>query len=305
MIFGDLTPQQFLDEYWQKQVLFVKGALADYQAPITAEELAGLALEDEVESRLVKKQGPTWSLSHGPFEESVFLKLPEEDWTVLVQAVDLWVPELEALIERFSFLPRWRFDDVMISYATPGGSVGPHYDDYDVFLLQVSGEREWQLGAPVSGEVEHREDTDLRVMANFEASHTHTARAGDLLYIPPRVPHWGVAQARGMTFSVGFRAPTLIEMLDDVITDLIAEGHDPRYVDPPIDASGAGLEIQPAFVAQAQKLLLELAEDESRLGDWLARYMTAPKYPNHLELTDECRQARWRGTAYQNGERKG
>jgi len=138
-VMGDTTPAEFLRDHWQRKPLLIREALTAYTSPLSADELAGLALEKEVESRLVESPGGQWSLRHGPFEEEDFLALPEQDWTLLVQGVDLWVPEVQELLQRFDFLPPWRLDDIMVSFACPGGSVGPHFDQYDVFLLQVEG----------------------------------------------------------------------------------------------------------------------------------------------------------------------
>ncbi|WP_160327298.1 cupin domain-containing protein, partial [Pseudomonas citronellolis] len=136
-LLGGLTPREFMRDYWQKKPLLVRQAIPGFESPISPDELAGLALEDEVESRIVLEHGEhPWELRRGPFAEDAFSQLPEKDWTLLVQAVDQFVPEVAELIEDFKFLPKWRIDDVMISYAAPGGSVGPHFDNYDVFLLQ-------------------------------------------------------------------------------------------------------------------------------------------------------------------------
>ncbi|MFL2523111.1 MAG: cupin domain-containing protein [Candidatus Azotimanducaceae bacterium] len=166
---GDLSADAFLQRYWQQKPLLIRHALANYRSPISGDELAGLALESEVESRLVESQGGDWTLKHGPFTEEDFLGLPEEDWTLLVQGVDLWVPEVQALLSQFAFLPPWRLDDVMVSFACPGGSVGPHFDQYDVFLLQVEGQRRWQIGAACSSETPMRDDSPLRILKEFEA----------------------------------------------------------------------------------------------------------------------------------------
>jgi len=135
---GTISTEAFLRDYWQQQPLMIANALTDVTSPLSPQELAGLALEAEVESRLVECNGDTWTLRHGPFEEDDFLSLPETDWTLLVQGVNLWVPQVQQLLNRFAFLPAWRLDDIMVSYATPGGGVGPHFDQYDVFLLQVA-----------------------------------------------------------------------------------------------------------------------------------------------------------------------
>ena len=200
---GDLSADAFLQRYWQQKPLLIRHALANYRSPISGDELAGLALESEVESRLVESQGGDWTLKHGPFTEEDFLGLPEEDWTLLVQGVDLWVPEVQALLSQFAFLPPWRLDDVMVSFACPGGSVGPHFDQYDVFLLQVEGQRRWQIGAACSSETPMRDDSPLRILKEFEAEEEWVLEPGDMLYLPPGVAHWGVAETECLTFSIG------------------------------------------------------------------------------------------------------
>jgi len=268
-----------------------------------------LALETEVESRLVSHSEGRWQLRHGPFAEKDFLRLSDSDWTLLVQAVDLWVPEIKQLLACFDFLPPWRMDDVMVSYATPNGSVGPHFDRYDVFLLQVSGTRQWQLGAQCDDDAHCVEDSEPRVLADFEALQEHVLSPGDMLYLPPRVSHWGVAQSNCLTYSVGFRAPSVVEMLDDLVISLLArDPGEPGYLpdldyrDPPLDVAMASDRIDPAFISEVQSLLAKVVQDEALLKDWFARYMTAPKYPQHTEITQERRKASIGGVDYINGQ---
>ena len=161
-----------------------------------------------MESRLVEFQGADWSLKHGPFTENDFLTLPERD--MLVQGVDLWVPEVQELLAQFTFLPPWRLDDVMISFACPGGSVGPHFDQYDVFLLQVEGQRRWQIGPECSRETALRDDSPLRILKEFNVREEWLLEPGDMLYLPPGVAHWGVAETECLTYSIGFRSPALL-----------------------------------------------------------------------------------------------
>ena len=292
----------FLAEYWQRKPLLVRDAIDPAEAPLTGDELAGLALEGEVESRLVTGAGP-WILRHGPFSEDDFLELPERDWTLLVQAVDLWVPEAAALKQRFDFLPPWRLDDVMVSYAAPGGSVGPHYDHYDVFLVQVSGRRRWQVSEYLHGEPPLVEGADLSILRDFEPVDSWLLEPGDMLYLPPRIGHWGVAEDACMTCSVGFRAPTAAEMLADLAVELTMRSDEAYLRDPPLTADMAGEEIAPAFIDQARALLRQVLDDDALLADWLARYMTAPKYADLQMETGEMRRARANGVLYENGER--
>jgi 50S ribosomal protein L16 3-hydroxylase len=304
-ILGGLSPDQFLGEYWQRQPLLVRGALPQYPSPISADELAGLALDADVESRLVLERGDAgpWEVRHGPFQDSDFLALPERDWTLLVQAVDLWVPEVKELLQRFDFLPPWRFDDVMVSYAVPGGSVGPHFDQYDVFLLQVEGERRWEIADLIDVDAAFLPQTDLRILQHFKASREWTLSPGDMLYLPPGVSHWGVALTECLTYSIGFRSPTVGELLGDLAVEVLAQHHDLRYSDPPLNSTMAAEEIAPEFIRQAKDLLLRALDNDELLADWFARFMTAPKYAGLEDETGERRRARVNGVVYENGER--
>lgn len=303
-ILGDLSPDRFLSEYWQRQPLLVRDALPEYLSPVSPDELAGLALDADVESRVVLQRGDAerWELRHGPFQESDFTALPERDWTLLVQAVDLWVPEVKELLRQFSFLPPWRFDDVMVSYAVPGGSVGPHFDHYDVFLLQVQGERRWDITEVLDGEAALLPQTDLRILKRFERSQAWTLSPGDMLYLPPRVGHWGVALTECLTYSIGFRSPTASELLGDLAVELLAQDQELHYSDPPLSSAMASEDIAPEFVQRVRSLLLRALDDDALLADWFARYMTAPKYAGLENETGEKRRARVNCTVYENGE---
>lgn len=303
-VLGGLSANEFLRLHWQRKPLLVRQALPDFHSPVDADELAGLTLEPEVESRLVLEQGAAgpWELRHGPFLEQDFQQLPETHWTLLVQAADLWVPQVAKLLEHFQFLPRWRLDDVMISYAAPQGSVGPHFDQYDVFLLQVEGERRWQVGGHCDASSELLANTDLGILANFTAEQEWLLQPGDLLYLPPGLAHWGVAQTPGLTYSVGFRSPDMAEMLGELAMELATRPDAQRYVDPPLNPEMASTDIHPDFIAAAQRQLLALLQDDELIADWFARSMTRPKYPDITELTRERRSANIQGRQYRNGE---
>lgn len=303
-VLGNLTPDQFLSEHWQRKPLLVRAALKDYVSPLSADELAGLALEEEVESRLVSNGDATapWPVRFGPFSEQDFARLPKTDWTLLVQAVDLWCPEVAELYAHFDFLPRWRTDDIMASYAAPGGSVGPHFDQYDVFLIQIAGHRRWQIGTVCDDKTPLVEGTELQIIDKFEAVDEWVLGPGDMLYLPPGVAHWGVAQDACMTFSLGFRSPLLSDMLSDLAVELSAQGLDQHYRDPVLTAAMGSDEIDPVFVAHAKQQLLALLDNEPLIADWLARFMTAPKYPDLVDASGEQRQASTMGRQYRNGE---
>ncbi len=215
---GGMPVDTFLRDWWRKKPLLVRNAFPNFESPLTPEELAGLAMEEEAVSRLVLERGGDypWELRHGPFAEEDFANLPETHWSLLVQEVDRWVPEAAALFERFRFAPSWRFDDIMASYAPDGGNVGAHVDRYDVFLIQALGRREWRIGSrPLSAEEDVSvPDIDVDMLADFEPDETLALEEGDMLYLPPRVAHHGIALGPCMTFSVGFRAPSHAEFLD-------------------------------------------------------------------------------------------
>ncbi|QBF26203.1 cupin domain-containing protein [Pseudomonas tructae] len=291
-LLGGLTAREFMRDYWQKKPLLVRQAFPDFESPIDADELAGLALEEEVESRLVIEHGERpWELRRGPFEEDAFSTLPERDWTLLVQAVDQFVPEVGELLEHFRFLPSWRIDDVMISYAAPGGSVGPHFDNYDVFLLQGQGKRNWKIGQMCDSDSPLLEHADLRILAEFEQSGEWTLEPGDMLYLPPRLAHYGIAEDDCLTYSVGFRAPGAAEVLTH-FTDFLSQflPDEERYTDADAEPVSDPHQIQHDALDRLKKLLTEHMGDERLLLTWFGQFMTEPRYPELVsgEALDEA-----------------
>ncbi len=280
-LLGGLTVRQFLSEYWQRKPLLVRQAFTDFESPISPDELAGLSLEEEVESRLIIEHGERpWELRRGPFEESLFSQLPERDWTLLVQAVDQFVPEVAELLEPFRFLPSWRIDDLMISFAAPGGGVGPHYDNYDVFLLQAHGHRRWRIGQFCDSDSPLLEHPDLRILADFQQTDEWVLEPGDMLYLPPRLAHFGTAEDDCMTFSVGFRAPSTAEVLTHY-TDFIAQflSDEERYADASLAPSEDPSRIDEDAVRRLRALITEQLSDDRLLLTWFGQFMTEPKYP--------------------------
>ena len=189
----------------------------------------------------------------------------------------------------------------MVSYAVPGGSVGPHVDQYDVFLLQVEGQRRWQIGASEPAAPALLADSDLRILEQFEPIAEWTLAPGDMLYLPPQVSHWGVATTQCITCSIGFRSPSVSELLGDLAIELLAQDQERRYADPPLTAEMAAEEIAPEFIQQTKQLLLSALEDDALLADWFARFMTEPKYPELEDVTKEQRRASVNGVVYENG----
>ncbi len=279
-LLGGLAPSEFLDQYWQKRPLLIRQALPGFRPPLEPDELAGLACEAEVESRIVlERDGPEpWSLAQGPFDEARFATLPETHWTLLVQECNRHVPALAELLERFDFIPRWRVDDVMVSFAPQEGSVGPHVDQYDVFLLQGLGRRRWQIDTRPLAEDNLIAGLDLRILREFEATDEWILEPGDMLYLPPGVAHHGVALEDAMTFSVGFRSPSLAEMItayvDEAVTHLTE--HD-RYADPDLCLQAHPGEITPAARQRVRQALRGLLADDAALDQWFGRFVTEAK----------------------------
>ena len=274
----------FLSEYWQKKPLLIKGALPDFTDFLSPEELAGLACEDEVESRLVFSNNSSWQLKHGPFSERDFTFLPEHDWTLLVQSVDHWLPEIKQLLREVSFIPSWRLDDVMISYAVANGSVGPHFDYYDVFLVQGQGVRRWELGEICNSSSPLNTESGLKILKNFSAQHSEELHPGDVLYIPAGLSHWGTALEPGLCYSIGFRAPDVTELLSAV--GLQAEetlSADIRYRDSDIDPGQKPGNISNSALQQARTLMENALANPDLLVHSFGRLMSEPR---HAELFD-------------------
>jgi 50S ribosomal protein L16 3-hydroxylase len=289
-MFGSLTRQQFLERHWQRAPIMLRAALPGFRSPISPDELAGLACEEDVESRLVQGSVDSdWRLEHGPFDAGRFAELPERDWTLLVQDVDKWVPELAPLLEPFRFIPDWRIDDIMISYAAPGGSVGPHTDQYDVFLLQAQGRRRWQWSESFDPAL--RTDADLKILQRFSPERELIAEPGDILYLPPNVAHFGVALDEALTFSIGFRAPDQRELVLAMGDELI------RRSDPALRFKDAGRlvaespsRLEETDLAQLRQLVRNgLSLSDADLDACLGRYLTRSK--PHLEVEPEAQDA--------------
>ncbi|MCD8513075.1 MAG: cupin domain-containing protein [Nitrincola sp.] len=288
---GDMSLETFLRDYWQKKPLVIRNAIADFKSPVEADELAGLACEAEVESRLIAFDAAAnqWKMEQGPFEEARFANLPETNWTLLVQAVDHWVPEAHSLLRQFNFIPNWRLDDLMVSFAVKGGGVGPHYDNYDVFLIQAQGSRRWEFGGLYDEHSPRREDAPVMILPEWQAETSVELNPGDLLYLPPRVGHNGVATSDDcITCSIGFRAPATHEMLRSFSDDLGESlGHDERYEDPDLTQTDDPGLISEEALQRAHQLLLNHLSDKQRFREWFGRFVTEPKYPEQQDDSEE------------------
>ncbi|WP_282298116.1 cupin domain-containing protein [Stenotrophomonas sp. PS02289] len=273
----------FLRDYWQKRPLLIRQAFPDFQTPVQPEDLAGLACEETALARLIShdRANDGWSVRTGPFQEEDFPGMPDHDWTLLVQDVDKWDPDVRALIQHFDFLPRWRMDDVMISFAATGGSVGAHVDQYDVFLLQAYGHRRWQIDASesINGKrppLDFRDDVDIKLLKRFKVTHDWVLAPGDMLYLPPNVPHNGVAEDPCLTFSFGMRAPASAELISDYLDTLIMDAsEDIRYQDPDLTVPADPNEIDTVAMNRVVAALNAIRmNDPDRLGDWFGRFIT-------------------------------
>jgi len=287
---GDLTVEEFLSDYWQQKPLLIRNAFPNFEPVITSDELAGLSLEQEVESRLIqfKPDRSEYQLDCGPLNEETFANLPESDWTLLVQAVDHYSPKAKALLNAFNFIPNWRIDDLMISYATPGGGVGPHYDNYDVFLIQAEGTRRWELGGIESSQSPRLADAPVLILSEFKSQESFDLEPGDMLYLPPQVAHNGVATSEDcVTYSAGFRAPSDAEILRTV-SDHIGESltSEERFSDAKRSVCLSPGEIDQASIDQITKRLTELLTNRDQLETALGSLFSEPKYPDQAESLD-------------------
>ena len=273
----NLDIKDFLENYWQQKPLLIRAAFPNYQAPITAEELAGLACEDFIESRIISEQNksPKWILENGPFSESRFSTLPESHWTLLIQGLNKIFPEIDDLLHQFNFIPSWRVDDLMASYAAPEGSVGPHIDQYDVFLLQASGKRKWMISESPISEDNFEPDLPLQIIKDFKAESEWVLEAGDMLYLPANVAHYGIGMEDCMTFSIGFRAPSHAELLSSSIDDYVTSLDEKiRYQDPKFSSIQNSGEITAEAINKIQNILISHINDKDQIADWFGRFIT-------------------------------
>ncbi len=312
----------FLQDYWQQKPLLLRNALP-LENPISPEELAGIALEDGIDARLIDYRDENWECRQTPLDESSFAS--EEPWTLLVQAVDHYVPDVAALRSAVRFIPDWRFDDIMVSYATDGGGVGPHYDNYDVFLWQGMGQRRWRLGQRCDSNTPLQANPQLRLLSEFKTQQDFLLEPGDVLYVPPGVAHWGEAQGSCMTYSLGFRAPSIPKLLshytDEALSLLDAEHHYRDHTQDTgraqsLDSVAAG-EISDSAIDTAKRQLQAALDALELSPQWFGEAVTEPRgdvlqpdehepLPSQVHLDPQARLA-WHQNAkelsvFANGE---
>jgi 50S ribosomal protein L16 3-hydroxylase len=280
-LLGDLSPAEFLRDYWQKKPLLVRGAVPGFGSDLDKKGMLELASRDDVESRFVSTGGGVWQLEHGPFSAAQARRW-KNPWSILVQGVNLLLPMGENLIRAFDFIPYARLDDLMVSYATDGGGVGPHFDNYDVFLLQGSGQRRWRIGRQKDQTLV--EDLTLRILKNFKPTHEWVLEPGDMLYLPPDWAHDGIAEGECMTWSIGFRAPPVQELADLFLTYLQDNLQlDGIYRDPDLTLQKHPAEISSMMITRVSKMLEQIRWTPATVRDFLGSALTEPKPQVYFE----------------------
>ena len=289
-LLGNITPAEFMSKYWQKKPLLIRGAIPEFKPLLSRDELFELAENPDVESRLIventsakrKKSELAWTMANGPFSEDTaeLPSLKKSNWTLLVQGVDLHDEQVHALKNQFRFAPDARLDDVMISFATDGGGVGPHFDSYDVFLLQAEGKRRWRIGK--QKDLTLQKDVPLKILANFAPEQEFVLDAGDMLYLPPMYAHEGVAVGECMTYSIGFRAPAELELARELLQrfadDTLEEEEEKiLYKDPKQVAVEEPALIPSALLDFAKQAVEKAMSDPDALARNLGEYLTEPK----------------------------
>ncbi|MFA9440534.1 JmjC domain-containing protein [Uliginosibacterium sp. sgz301328] len=299
-LLGGITPRQFLAEYWQKKPLLVRQAVPGFTGLVSAEEVRELAADEDVESRLVSRDGHgRWQIARGPLGRR---DIPRRGpWTVLVQGLNLVVPEADALLRRFNFLPYTRLDDLMVSHASDGGGVGPHFDSYDVFLLQGMGKRHWRISA--QRDLSLVEDAPLKILRHFKPSQEWVLEPGDMLYLPPRYAHDGIAIGECQTYSIGFRAPSAQEIVTEFLAFLQEDVNEKgMYTDPDQAPVKHPAQIQTNMIGQVSDMLASIRWNDEKVARFIGRYMSEPKphvYFDPLETPDSL--ARFVRKARQSG----
>jgi 50S ribosomal protein L16 3-hydroxylase len=281
-LLGGLTPSQFMRRYWQKKPLLIRGAIPGVTPPLARDALFELAASDDAEARLISRTRGRWQLEHGPFGADALPSVKRREWTLLVQGVDLHNDHARALLDRFRFVPDARLDDLMISYATDGGGVGPHFDSYDVFLLQVHGKRRWRISA--QRDLTLQPGLPLKVLQHFEPDEEWVLEPGDMLYLPPHIAHDGVAVGECMTCSIGFRAPSANELLGQFLYYLAERSDIARskagerlYRDPDQEAVAHPAALPARLVDELGAILARVRWTERDLVSFLGSYLSEPK----------------------------
>ncbi len=289
-LLGGLTPSQFMKRHWQKKPLLVRNAIHGFVPCVGRSELVALAAQDGVESRLIIDSDKGWKMKHGPLSKRNLPPFSQKKWTFLVQGVDLHHDGVHALMQQFRFVPDARLDDLMISYATDGGGVGPHFDSYDVFLLQAHGQRRWRIGR--NKDLSLVPGMPLRILQNFVAEEEFVLNPGDMLYLPPKYAHDGIAEGECMTWSIGFRSPQEGELARELLLGLADEAFDgvgdALYRDPKQAAVSTPAAMPAAMVDFARAAIAKALKDPHLMESMLGEYLTEPKAHVWFEPGDDA-----------------
>ncbi|MEZ4743004.1 MAG: cupin domain-containing protein [Bdellovibrionota bacterium] len=286
---GNISIERFLQEYWQKKPFLIRNGMPNFKSPISPDELAGLACEEEALARLIVEKDPDgpWQVKHGPFDESTFANLPSSNWSLLVQEVDQWVEEVYQLRQLFNFIPEWRIDDVMVSFAPKQGSVGPHTDNYDVFLVQGFGSRKWLIDEHKLVSPELIPNLDLKILKSFVPTQEWVLEPGDILYLPPNIAHHGIALEDCMTYSVGFRAPSELELITSHIESLSSTLEERFYSDSDLTLQTQSCEISKKTLTKICKIIEQIPCDQNSIKHWFGRLVTQAKREELVPIVEQ------------------
>jgi 50S ribosomal protein L16 3-hydroxylase len=300
-LLGGLTTREFLRGYWQKKPLLIRGAIPHFTGLLEPRQLLELACEQDAQARLVVKRRGKFELSHSPLSSGDFNNAGKKSWTVLVQGVNHHLPEAAELLKHFNFIPHARMDDLMVSYAAKGGGVGPHFDSYDVFLLQGTGHRRWQISTQSDRSL--IEGAPLRILKDFRPEQEWLLEAGDMLYLPPHCAHNGIAEDECMTYSIGFRTPAYQELAEQFLVYLQdrieMEG---MYADPDLKIQQHPSEISPAMLRQVEQVIKRVRWDREDIAGFLGSYLSEPKPHVFFDRPEPALSAaRFRKSAQKHG----
>ena len=287
-LLNGLSRSEFLSKYWQKKPLCIQQAIPNFSTPVSQQHLTTLSQLSEVESRIITGSDiETWECHYGPFDHAFFTSLPDKNWTLLVQSVDHHIPAVARLLEQFDFIPNWRVDDIMISLASDGGSVGPHIDQYDVFLLQAEGQRHWQINDKDYTESDLIDHSELKLLSEFNSLQDWILEPGDMLYLPPGVAHYGIAKGDCITISIGFRAPTDQELLAAFADDLPLTQTPFFYTDPELSLQNHCGEIDKHHISYIHQMMINRIIDDETFQQWFGRFITDSRTRDE-QINDDC-----------------
>ena len=277
-ILGKTSINDFLKNYWQKKPLLIKNAIANFESPITESDLFTIAQNEEAVSRLIEYKQDIWQVKYGPFKKSDLPKKTNIPWTILVQNINHYLPFAESFLNLFKFIPYARLDDLMISYATKKGSVGPHFDSYDVFLFQAQGAREWKISDQKKFTLDKQ--SSIKIITNFKSKNSWVLKPGDMLYLPPNIGHWGISQSDDcLTYSIGFRAPATFEIQSkflDFIQDHLIANENEIYKDPNLAPQKNPAEISSNMTKAMRNIVDRLRWDKSSINHFIGQLLSEP-----------------------------